>query len=272
MSEHEDTTKTRLETIDKMCQEEIERKKSEIETKQKELHDKQHVSGITIQEQSKYNQEIANLQQGLESLSRNKMALGQLTRAISIAHEEVDAWTPGLMKAIAVVEKYSVYLKEPKGIDELVNQSSEALNLLVEDIKSCSADKGPGGRAVSVLQMVGYEIVGIVLGAFALLGTIKIILLNSPGRKENQQELKSMWGYVGNQFMNAFESYKEAMTGKVEPPELKKLSQELKALNEKYTPATSVATHPHAFHPATSSQKDTDYSIQKGIHNQGHQK
>jgi hypothetical protein len=43
--------------------------------------------------------------------------------------------------------------------------------------------------------------------------------------------------------------------GKVEPPELKKLSRELNALNKQYSQfqVTSVAEHPHAFHTAKSS-------------------
>jgi hypothetical protein len=234
-------TKSRLESIDEACKKEIASKKNEIEKKQQELHQKQHVSGITREQESQYNQEIAKFQKELDGLSKNQMALSKLTSAIYAAFNEIQEWTPGIIAAVSVVEEYNMYLKSPKKADAIVTQSSTALNLLADEIKSHSADKSAGARIISALQGIGLALAGLVLGTLAVPATIILHL----GDIDN--DIASMWKFVGNLFVSAFDSFKETWSGKVEPPELKKLSHELNTLNKQYSQVTSTANHPHAF-------------------------
>ena len=235
-----DDIKSRLNLIDEICKKDIASKKAEIENKQQELHEKQHVSGITKEQESQYYLEISKFQYKLRCLSNNQVALNKLSNAICTAFDEVNEWTPGLTAAIEVIEQYSKYSKGLNGIDTVVTQCSRAMNLLTEDIKDYSSDKGVGSRIISALQGVGLALAGLVLGILAVPATIL-----TSGVDDIPM---AMWSFIGNLFVNAFDQFKQTWTGKVEPPELKKLSYDLNAIHERHSPATTAAKNPHAFY------------------------
>lgn len=247
-----DDTKNRLNLIEETCKKDIASKEAEIKNKQQELHEKQHVSGITKEQESQYSLEIGKFQYELKCISNNQVALSKLSNAICMAFDEVNEWSPGLTAAIEVIEQYSKYLKGLNGIDTVVTQCSRAMNLLTEDIKNYSSDKGVGSRIISALQGVGLALAGVVLGILAVPATLLIAGVNDvPGK---------MWAFVGNFFVKAFDQFKQTWTGKVEPPALKKLSHDLNAIHEWHRPAPTAVKNPNAFYaekPSSGSSLDS---------------
>lgn len=183
------------------------------------------------------NQDPYNSQ--IQTINSNLAVLNKLISAIRLAQDEVQDCTPGIVAAIEVVELYSALLKKGGDINPLIEKSSASLNLLVDEIKSHSVDKGAGGRAISALQGLGFAVAGFVV---SLISIVITVLLMFSG------EVIGPYDVAKDLFTDAFKSFKETWTGKVEPPELKKLSHEIKTLNREYNPVRSVAEHPYAFH------------------------
>lgn len=254
---------SRLDMIDEACKKEIISKQTEIENKRMELEQKRHVSGITRGQESEYHGEIARLQKDYRDLSNNRIALSLLTNAIHAAFNEIQEWTPGTLAAIVVVEKYSMYLKQIAEIDAVVTQGSQSVNLLTDEIKKFSADKGTGGRIISALQGLGLAVAGLIFGVL----TVVMIIPNA--YSDCNRDTRNLARETKNLFAKAFECFKETWTGKIEPPELKKLSHELKALNKQYSQVTSVANNPHAFHTQSSKKGSPDDGTTEGLRGPG---
>ena len=184
-------------------------------------------------------------------------AVIKLSFAIDKAYKEVSEYTEGMEAAILFIESYSIHLmkkeKKLEDITDMVKKCSTALDLLTKDINFRRVDLGAGKRIISALQGVGFVLSGMVLGFLALPATICTLFAESdnddgPGLTE------SMWGYIGNLFVKAFDSFKETCTGKEEPPQLKKLSHQLQALKKRYSPVPTVSESRFAFHHSNSDQ------------------
>jgi hypothetical protein len=165
---------------------------------------------------------------------QNLEALNKLISAIRLAKDEARAWTPGIQGAIEVVILYRKLLEKGGDINLLITKSAESLNQLVKEIKV-----GAGGRAISALQGLGLAVAGCVV---SFISFFKSVLL-MPSR-----EVIGTYYVAEDLFTDAFKSFKETWSGKVEAPELEKLSHEIETLKRKYTPpVSSDAERPHAY-------------------------
>lgn len=230
--------KKRLDAIKLAFKAEIANITATVSTEKRKL-DKLYETGITKTKESNLRNHIDHLKHELWQAKLHSESLKELFKAIERAKDELQEWTPGILAAIEVPELYVKSLSfSHHSLKPLIfKKSSVALDLLMEEIQSYSHVKDGNEIAFSALRGLGNAIVGFVLTAIAV-----------PFAFISGGLLDVGFSDAIDSFIFSFHCFKEAWTGKEEPPELKKLSEDIMRLKTISTPLeTETQPQPRFF-------------------------
>lgn len=189
-------------------------------------------------------EQIRRLSAREDELSNYQRKIRHLHKALAYAYEQTSEWTDGFKATLAVIKNCSSFIETPGDTHKFVEQCSQAMNLITNEINAYPNTIGEKLRDVVLPALIGLgqALVGLVLTCLSIV-VLPFTAFAALTDSSHETSGFETFYYSFNFFRDCCQSFGKAIRGKESIASLSDLNEQLESTKTAASFFQHVKTH-----------------------------